>query len=177
MSPHGGKRDNAGRPSAWNTQDNGTVTIRLPSNLAAALLKAKGKQIKVESIITALNNVTQSSKQSDSNNLDSVANSNNQTNTTQLDTVTQSSQATTPIVQSEIDGAEIVPPLNKCIQLPKTKAEYESLVEQLKQSQEWQIKNGTAQNVARIFKQNGVVLPSGKMSKAGLVTYLNEMPL
>jgi len=59
--------------------------------------------------------------------------------------------------------------------LPESSAEYNQLVDRLKHSPEWQTKNGQVQNLARIFKAHGVLLPDGKMSKAGLNKYLKEL--
>jgi len=60
--------------------------------------------------------------------------------------------------------------------LPVSLAEYNQLVARLKHTPEWQTKNGQEQNMARIFKDHGVLLPNGKMSKTNLTAYMKQLP-
>jgi len=60
------------------------------------------------------------------------------------------------------------------ISLPTCKAEYNKLVSRLKLTDIWQKKNGQEQNMVRIFKASGVLLPNGKMSKPELTKYLES---
>jgi len=61
------------------------------------------------------------------------------------------------------------------ITLPVSIAEYDKLVSRLKLTDIWQKKNGQEQNMVRIFKASGVLLPNGKMTKPGLTEYLKTL--
>jgi len=50
----GGKREGAGRKSAWGTEQKGTKIIRLPVQLADALQKAKDNKLSAELLVKAV---------------------------------------------------------------------------------------------------------------------------
>jgi len=62
------------------------------------------------------------------------------------------------------------------IQLPTTIEEYNTLVENLKNSEEWIVKHGKSQNVARILKSKNILLPNDIIiSKTKLDSYLKNL--
>jgi len=82
-----------------------------------------------------------------------------------------------PIEQAP-DNAEPAPadkPTDDTIELFTTQTEYNDLVEQLKAEKlEWKTNPSEAQNLSRIFKGHGVLLPSGKMNKEALMAYIES---
>ncbi len=66
----------------------------------------------------------------------------------------------------------IEPPI---IKLPSTLEEYNLLVQTLKKTKDWQSRNSAVQNMARILKAKQIFLPDGRMTKAGLTSYIKGL--